>query len=181
MKKPKLFVDMDGVLVEWNIKLGKFAKEIYKPGYFRDRPAYPLVTEAIRQIIVSGAIEVYSLSAAIDESHVIPDKDHWLSEHIPEIDDKHRIFCRCGENKAEMVRSVVGKFDESCVLLDDYSINLHDWEKSGGTAVKLLNGINGNNGTWQGVSVSRFAKDPVELKNKLLTAIVLAMFTNTKL
>ena len=46
------------------------------------------------------------------------------------------------------------------VLVDDYTKNLKEWPVFGdakfGRAVKLLNGINGNNGTWTGISVSRF-------------------------
>ena len=46
------------------------------------------------------------------------------------------------------------------VLVDDYTKNLKEWPVFGdakfGRAVKLLNGINGTNGTWTGISVSRF-------------------------
>ena len=43
------------------------------------------------------------------------------------------------------------------VLVDDYTKNLKEWPVFGdakfGRAVKLLNGINGNNGTWTGIFV----------------------------
>ena len=46
------------------------------------------------------------------------------------------------------------------VLVDGYTKNLKEWPVFGdakfGRAVKLLNGINGTNGTWAGISVSRF-------------------------
>ena len=175
MRKPLLFVDMDGTLAEWNTSLPKFAKEIFMPGYFKDRPAYPMVAQAIRLLICSGALEVFVISSVIDEPHVIADKNSWLDEHIPEVDNDHRIFCKCGENKAHKVREATGRFDGYCVLLDDYSVNLHQWEKSGGTAIKFLNGINGSKGSWKGAKLSRFASNPTELKDKLLAAIVLEL------
>lgn len=41
-------------------------------------------------------------------------------------------------------------------LLDDYSVNLHEWKANRGSCIKLRNGINGNGGTWKGESVTRF-------------------------
>lgn len=175
MKKPVLFIDMDGTLVEWNTELPEFANEIFKPGYFKERPAYPMMPEAIRDIIHCSAFEVYTLSSVIDGPYAVLDKNVWLDENIPELDEKHRIFCRCGENKAKKVESLFGDFGENFILLDDYTVNLRQWESSGGTAIKLLNGINGTNGTWKGVEVSRFASNPTELKDKLLTAIIISL------
>lgn len=82
MRKPLLFVDMDGTLAEWNTSLPKFAKEIFMPGYFKDRPAYPMVAQAIRLLICSGALEVFVISSVIDEPHVIADKNSWLTYNI---------------------------------------------------------------------------------------------------
>ena len=39
-------------------------------------------------------------------------------------------------------------------MLDDYTKNLVKWEEEGNVGVKLYNGVNGNNGTWKGHSVS---------------------------
>lgn len=174
MKQPLLFVDMDGTVAEWNTSLPEFAEEIFMPGYFKARPAYPMVAQAIRLLIRSESMEVFVISSVVDEPHVITDKNSWLNEYIPEVDNDHRIFCKCGENKADRVRSIIGRFGFDCILLDDYSVNLHQWEKSGGTAIKFLNGINGNNGSWKGWAVTRFARSPSELKDKLNVAIVMA-------
>ena len=46
--------------------------------------------------------------------------------------------------------------DDSFVLLDDYSINLHEWERGNGRGIKLRNGVNGTTGTWVGHEVTRF-------------------------
>ena len=39
------------------------------------------------------------------------------------------------------------------ILLDDYTQNLREWQRSGNIGVKYLNGINGTNGTWKGMVV----------------------------
>ena len=64
----------------------------------------------------------------------------------------------CGESKAAAAanRLKMPCIDKSFVLLDDYSVNLHDWKEKGGSGIKLRNGINGSIGTWKGPSVSRF-------------------------
>ena len=64
----------------------------------------------------------------------------------------------CGNNKAAAAanRLKMPCIDKSFVLLDDYSVNLHDWKEKGGSGIKLRNGINGSIGTWKGPSVSRF-------------------------
>lgn len=73
-------------------------------------------------------------------------------------ENKYRIFVPCGESKAAAAanRLKMPFIDKSFVLLDDYSVNLHDWKEKGGSGIKLRNGINGNIGTWKGPSVSRF-------------------------
>ena len=39
------------------------------------------------------------------------------------------------------------------ILIDDFNNNLFNWEASGGTAVKYLNGFN-NPGSWHGYTLS---------------------------
>ena len=73
------------------------------------------------------------------------------------MDVDHRIYVEGSVPKHLRVPGGVRMTD---VLVDDYTKNLKEWPVFGdakfGRAVKLLNGINGNNGTWTGISVSRF-------------------------
>lgn len=88
----------------------------------------------------------------------VEEKYGWLDVYVPEIDAAHRIFVPCGNSKAAAAanRLKMPCIDKSFVLLDDYSVNLHDWKEKGGSGIKLRNGINGSIGTWKGPSVSRF-------------------------
>lgn len=104
-------------------------------------------------------LDIYALSAFMPENPAsVEEKYGWLDVYVPEIDAAHRIFVPCGESKAAAVanRLKMPCIDKSFVLLDDYSVNLHDWKEKGGSGIKLRNGINGSIGTWKGPSVSRF-------------------------
>lgn len=88
----------------------------------------------------------------------VHEKNAWLDAYLPEIDSEHRIFVACGSSKARAAanRLKTPCIDNSFVLLDDYSVNLHEWKANRGSCIKLRNGINGNGGTWKGESVTRF-------------------------
>ena len=45
--------------------------------------------------------------------------------------------------------------EEGAVLVDDYSMNLHEWEASGRTGVKFRTSVNGHHGSWKGISVNQ--------------------------
>lgn len=171
MNQIRLFVDMDGTLAAWNPD-ATYQEHLLRRGYFRNLPAYTSVVQAIQHISRSCSdIELYSLSSYITESpYALYEKNSWLEEFIPEIHPKCRIFCDYGESKAETVYEKTGQFSCRDFLLDDYSLNLHDWQASGGQGIKLLNGINGTYGTWSGPTVSRFL-EPVQIARNILNHI----------
>lgn len=164
--KPRLFVDMDGTLAEWrNIQidieeyedvseLPKKIDEILRlPGYFKTLKPNINVVNCMKQLLKEDNFEIYILSCVLSDtnkSHPEADKNAWLDKYLPEIDKKHRIFVPDGKDKKQYVPLGVGKND---YLLDDYTKNLKQWEQNG-TAIKLLNGVNANKGTWNGSRVS---------------------------
>ena len=157
IQRCRLFVDMDGTLVVW--KHAKNVEQLLEEGYFRTMPAYNSVVEAVKLLIDAG-LPVYSLSAYMTESrYALDEKNGWLDEHIPEINPEHRVFCPCTESKWQHACDVAGEYEGINILLDDYSLNLHDWAENGGVAIKLMNGVNGTKGSWQGSKVSRFRPD----------------------
>ncbi|MEG1993587.1 MAG: 3'-5' exonuclease, partial [Oscillospiraceae bacterium] len=94
------------------------------------------------------------------------EKNNWLDKYLPQIDSSHRIFPFCGDRKSDYV----GKLTQSDILIDDYTVNLLDWQNNGGTGIKLLNAINNSKGTWQGIKISeQFAeKELMENLNKIV-------------
>lgn len=145
----RLFVDMDGTLAEF--KPCRTMETLYERGYFANLKPQENVVEAVRIHASEPYFEVYTLSAYLaDSPYVIQEKEAWLDQHLPEIDAQHRIFCECGQDKSLYIPGGINQAD---CLLDDYTINLQKWQKAGGKGIKIMNGINGKKGTWQGARV----------------------------
>lgn len=162
MGKQRLFVDMDGTLAVFDpvVELEK----LYEEGYFRDLMPMRNVLDAVRNIVRSHPeIEVYILSSYLSDSrYALDDKKMWLKMHFPEIPEENCIFVPCGMDKAAFVP---GGIREDDYLLDDYSKNLKSWEPPA-RGIKILNGINGNHGTWQSERISY--ERPAEEIEKLI-------------
>lgn len=165
----KLFVDLDGTVAEW--RSASRYEDLFNKGYFLNLSPYVEVVEAVKQIHTAG-VEVFTLSAYLTESkYALEEKSRWISGFLPFVDTSHRLFVPQDIMKCDYVSAVLGRnIDGDFYLLDDYSKNLHEWKHAGGTGIKLLNGVNGTNGTWNGHSVSRF-QDEDELCQEILRKI----------
>lgn len=164
--KKRLFVDMDGTLAEF--KNVDTLETLYEQGYFKNLKPQINVVEAIKEIIKKNEVEVFILSAVLSDSkYALDEKNEWLNNFLPEIDMDHRIFPPCGEDKKNYIPEGIRAND---FLLDDYTHNLMLWSPPA-EGIKLLNGINHTNGTWQGSMLS-FNKNFKELA-KEISSIVL--------
>lgn len=104
------------------------------------------VLGAIKQLIAKNDIDVYILSAYLSDSHyALDEKNAWLDKYLPELPQEKRLFVPCGTDKSIVVPGHI-KHDD--YLLDDYTKNLSEWEPPA-RGIKLINGINHTNGTWQ--------------------------------
>lgn len=149
----KVFFDMDGTLAEW--KEVRSEKELYRKGYFLSLRPNRNVIESARNLQNSGA-DVYILSCVLTDSrYALKEKKEWLQKYLPFIPRAHWIFVPYGEKKTDVVRRIMElkELTENEVLVDDYSENLKDWAGEHGLGIKLMNGINGTKGTWQGLRV----------------------------
>lgn len=141
---------MDGTLAEF--KQVDTLEKLYEKGYFEKLQPQLAVVEAVRIIIREcSEIEVHILSAVLSDSeYALREKNAWLDKYLPEIDASHRLFLPCGADKKEAISGGVTSDD---FLLDDYTLNLNAWEPPA-RGIKLLNGINHTNGTWQKAKVA---------------------------
>ena len=150
LERYRLFVDMDGTLAEFQSV--DTLETLYERGYFANLQPINSVIEAIKKINDEEPnIEVFILSAVLSDSEfALKEKNEWLDKYIPQIDNSHRIFTECGKCKNDYIQGGVSNKD---FLLDDYTMNLNEWEPPA-VGIKLLNGINGTKGTWTKKKVS---------------------------
>lgn len=162
--RQRIFVDMDGVLARFSHV--DTLETLYRKGYFLDLKPIKPVVDAMREIVLSQRKTVYILSAYLSDSqYALEEKNEWLDRYLPEVVKAARLFPPCGVSKIKWLEENGYMIEKSDVLLDDYSKNLHEWQEKG-TGIKLLNGINGNHGTWAGKCVS--TEDPDIFENLIL-------------
>ncbi len=143
--KQRLFVDIDGTLAVF--KPVDTLETLYEEGYFLNLSPHENVVDAVQKIIKENDdIEVFIMSAVLSDSkYALAEKNEWIDKYLPKIDEAHRIFPPCGEDKKDYIPGGVRDND---FLLDDYTHNLTLWQPPA-RGIKLLNGINHTNGTWQ--------------------------------
>lgn len=167
-EKIRLFVDMDGTLATFN-PIAKI-EMLYEKEYFLKLPPMLNMVEAIKSVAESAQnIDVYILSSCLDNEFAKSEKNAWLDKYLPSIDKEHRIFCKYGLDKS----SYILEKTNIDVLLDDYTKNLNEWH---GIGIKILNGINDTNKSWNGQRISSFLEPNIlsyTIKNQVLSAMPL--------
>jgi 5'(3')-deoxyribonucleotidase len=150
----KIFLDLDGTLAKFNVRnaLKRFDNEI---GFFAKLGAYKGI-ETINELAKNG--NVYIISASPNEQ-ADKDKMTWINKYLGNIPKANRLICRVGDNKAEYLKTKGIQIDNTCYLLDDYTKNLNEWEKSGGVGIKRITTVADNStGKWQGLELRELAK-----------------------
>lgn len=146
----KIFLDLDGTLVQFNVEraLERFDKE---KGFFANLEAFKNI-EIVNELAKKG--NLFIISASPNEQ-ADKDKMKWIKKYLPNICLENITLCRIGENKANIIESKYNiKINESCYLLDDYSKNLFEWLKKGGTGIKRITPISDNSRKlWKGAEL----------------------------
>lgn len=164
--KQRLYVDMDGTLSKFTPV--NTLEELYEEGFFRNQEPQMNVVGAVKEIIQNNPeIDVYVLSAVLSDSpYAKNEKNEWLDMYLPEIDEQHRVFTKCGEDKKNFI---IGGIRPNDFLLDDYTNNLVLWQPPA-KGIKLLNGINATNGTWTDNQLD-YGKDKKVLADNIISII----------
>ena len=142
--KKKVYIDMDGVLAEYREAVS--VEEMLEEGFFAELAPREGMLEAVKYLIASGEADVFILSSVLAERRegVTAEKNAWLDRYLPAVRRDHRLFPPCGVSKA----SVVPEISKADILFDDHSPNLRQWHDAGGSAVKILNEVNGKRGSF---------------------------------
>lgn len=147
----KIFLDLDGTLAKFNVRnaLKRFDNE---KGFFAKLGAYKNI-EKINEMAKNG--NVYIISASPNEQ-ADNDKMVWIKKYLPNVKVENIVLCRLGENKAKIIENKYNiKIDKNCMLLDDYTKNLTEWETVGGVGIKRLTTVSDNSRKlWKGLTLA---------------------------
>ena len=148
----RVFFDMDGVLAEYQ---QTELEELYKKDYFRNLKPIKESVEALKLLAQNPGFEVFTLSAYLgDSAYALEEKKDWLQRHLGGTNISS-IFLPCGEDKSSAVPGGIRPTD---ILIDDYNVNLREWEKHA-VAIKFLNGMNHKHGSWKGLTAGRNSEE----------------------
>lgn len=145
---------MIGTLARFNVRnaLNRFETE---KGFFANLLAYKGI-EIINEMAKAG--NVYIISASPNKQ-ADNDKMIWIEKYLNNVPMENRLICRCGENKAEYLKSKGLQIDKDSYLLDDYTKNLIEWESAGGVGIKRLTKVADNStGKWKGLTMRQLAE-----------------------
>lgn len=161
----KLFLDLDGTLAKFNSKRNALKRFAVEEGFFANLQPYKYI-ECINDLAINKNINVYIISATPNEQ-ADKDKMIWIGKHLSNIPQKNICFSRLGENKAEIIKQKLNiTIDKTCLLLDDYTKNLIEWQNNCGIGIKRITSKADNRTRkWQGLQL----KDLRKLKNLLKT------------
>ena len=115
-----IYVDMDGVLADFNAEPDGVARFRTEKGFFRNLKPLKKNAKALRKLIADGNYNIYILSASPNAA-ADGDKLAWLNKHRIKLADGNIIFCRNHERKVEYMKTADG------ILFDDYGKNIREW------------------------------------------------------
>ena len=140
-KRTILFIDMDGVLADFEkgINSGNGdLNQMFENKFFRKLdPMEEGIAEKIEKLQELTKVKILS-KACVERNdkrfaNQVADKKYWLMRFAPTIKNEDIIIQSTEESKG----SIVEEFsDFHCMLLDDYSLNLAEWELAGGIGIK---------------------------------------------
>lgn len=136
MKKHLLniYCDMDGVIANFDAEKNALERFRTENGFFKNLK--PMNIDGMEKLIEADGkiINLFILSASPNKQ-ADKDKIAWLKQHYPQIKRRKIIIMRCGENKADYLKTERG------ILLDDYEKNCKQWRERGMVAIKIENSL----------------------------------------
>lgn len=126
--KINVYVDMDGVLADFNGEENAIQRFSNEKGFFKK--LHIMNEWGFTQLLKEPMVQVWVLSASPNKQ-ADKDKRAWLRYYYPKLKRKNIIFCRLGDNKADFVRT------KNAILLDDYGKNVERFKARGFDGIKV--------------------------------------------
>lgn len=185
MKIPTLWFDKDGVLSQYDYSLyepefGAPAPWLVRNAHvFKGLDPYPNMCEAFKtwyqdncnKSCKKRAANIKVLTAVSDSitlSEQVLDSMEWCRQNLGL---KQRDFYAVAVPKESVPMTLRNKIDKYDILFDDYPVNLKAWKEAGGTAVKVVNGINSYSPDYECIFVNDTPTHIVERINEIIENI----------
>lgn len=145
-----LFLDLDGTLAKFNSKRNALKRFDNEKGFFANLKPYKYI-EFVNELANNKNVNVFIISATPNEQ-ADQDKLIWIEKHLNNIKKENICFSRIGENKAKVIKDKLNiTIDKTCLLLDDYTKNLIEWQNLNGIGIKRITSLADNSTKkWQG-------------------------------
>ena len=146
-----LFLDLDGTLAKFNSKRNALKRFDNEVGFFANLKPYKYI-EFVNELATKENVNVYVISATPNEQ-ADKDKLTWVNKYLDKIPQQNICFSRLGENKARVIKDKLNiTIDNNCLLLDDYTKNLIEWQNLNGIGIKRITSKADNSTKkWQGL------------------------------
>lgn len=130
MKELNIYVDMDGVLANFNAEPNAVERFKNELGFFAKLKPIQSNVNFVKELIENN-FNVFILSASPNEN-ADKDKITWLKKFLPHLQPQNIIIIRNGQNKADFVVT-----KENNILFDDYGKNCRDFKSRGYMSCKV--------------------------------------------
>lgn len=127
-----IYFDSDNTLYKFST-YGKAAESLnmyMSKGFYKNLPIFPEAPDVLENLRLIG-FELYILTASAGSPWCEEEKRESIRYYFPMIKEENVIITPLNAKKTKFVEDI-----EHSILVDDYHVNINQWYKEGGLAIK---------------------------------------------